>query len=99
MSAILQTAWAYAAGQTTASRERRIKRPDVRQWKISTTRAADEIRGFDFAAHDRSTSSPGPAGISRTVDFDDGAIFRQFVERARVGLGALVDRLCGSCPM
>jgi hypothetical protein len=100
MSAILDTARAaYAAGLTPlpASGDG-SKKPDVRQWKTyQTTRpSVDDMRTFNFAAHDGLGIIAGAGGgFHESWDFDDGDVFDQFVARAHAsGLGELVDRLC-----
>ena len=99
MSAILQAARAaYAAGLAPVpTTNDGSKAPDLRAWKVYQTKkpSADEMRAFDFAAHDGLGVVAGAgSGHRECWDFDTNDVFLAFVERAHdTGLGLLVHRL------
>ena len=99
MSAILETARAaYAAGLSPLPvANDGSKRPDVRQWKMyQTTRpTVDELRAFDFAAHDGLGIIAGAvSGHVECWDFDDAATCAAFESAAHAsGLGDVWARL------
>jgi hypothetical protein len=89
---------AYAAGLAPVPVSNNgSKAPDVRQWKqyTMTRPTVDEMRAFNFAAHDGLGIIAG-AGIRHREcwDFDVEDVFVAFVDRAHLtGLGVLVHRL------
>lgn len=99
MNAILEAARAaYAAGLAPIPTENTgSKKPDVRRWKhYQTTRpGVDDLRAFNFAAHDGLGILAGAvSGHRECWDWDTDEVFVAFIERAhRTGLGALVDRV------